>query len=298
MPVKSLVGALIVTGLAVSAFAQQPPAQALTVHTLKAGALYWIEGGGGNTGVIVGQNGVVVVDSKTTADAGRQVVSDIAALTPKPITHLIYTHSDGDHVNGSVSFPDGLVIIGQENEKKEMETALAGGGRGAPPANRLPTQTVSGVRTELTLDGVHVVLLHWGPAHTSGDLVVYLPDDRVVFTGDIIATQRPDPIIHPEKGGSSAGWITTATNIAALDADTFVPGHGDVQTKADLQKRIAATTEKRNRIVALVGQGKSLDEIKAAVGDAPPAPAPGGRGGRGGGFASLTDIVYNELTKK
>jgi cyclase len=297
MHTKSLIGALLLTSRAAAAAAQQAP-PALTVHTLTPGAVYWIEGGGGNTGVIVGQNGVIVVDSKTTADAGRQVVDDIAALTPKPITHLIYTHSDGDHVNGSVSFPDGLVILGQENERKEMEAARAGGGRGAPPANRLPTQTVTGVRTALTLDGVHVVLLHWGPAHTSGDLIVYLPDDRIVFTGDIIATQRPDPIIHPEKGGSSEGWMTTATNIAALDADRFVPGHGEVQTKADLQNRIAATAQKRNLIVALVGQGKSLDEIKAAVGEAPPAQPAAGRGGRGGGFASLTDIVYNELTKK
>ena len=90
----------------------------------------------------------------------------------------------------------------------------------------------------MKIDGVRFELLHWAPAHTSGDLIVYLPAEKIVFTGDIIATQLPDPLIHLEKNGSSEGWITTAKGIAGLDADQFVPGHGDVQTKADIQGRL------------------------------------------------------------
>ncbi len=291
----ALVMASVCTGGMASAQGQPQP---LTVHVLKEGSIYWIEGGGGNTGVIIGRSGVVVVDSKTTAAAGRQVVEDIGTLTSKPITHLIYTHSDGDHVNGSVSFPDGITIIGHENEKAEMEAALRAGGRGAPPANRLPTQTVSGARAALTLDGVNLVLLHSGPAHTNGDLVVYLPDEGVVFTGDLIATQRPDPIIHLEKHGSSEGWIKAVHDLVNLDATSFVPGHGDVQTKAQIQQRLTATEQKRNTIVPLVRQGKTLDEIRAAVGEPQPAAAPGGGRGRGPGFGTLTDIVYAEMTRQ
>jgi glyoxylase-like metal-dependent hydrolase (beta-lactamase superfamily II) len=136
--------------------------------------------------------------------------------------------------------------------------------------------------------------------------VVYLPSERIVFTGDIIATQRPDPIIHPEKNGSSEGWIKTVQGIVKLDADQFVPGHGDVQSKADIQARLKSTEDKRTKIVAMVKEGKSLDDIKVAMGDnaspaAPVAGGPGGGrksgGGRGPGFASLSEIVYNELKK-
>ena len=68
----------------------------------------------------------------------------------------------------------------------------------------------------LKFDGVRVTLLHWAPAHTSGDLVVYLPDQKIVFTGDIVAMQRPDPLIHPEKNGLSEGWIETAKGMVKL----------------------------------------------------------------------------------
>ena len=139
-----------------------------------------------------------------------------------------------------------------------------------------------------------VEVLHWAPAHTSGDLVVFLPAEKIVFTGDIITTQ-PDALIHLEKHGSSEGWVTTAKGIAALNADQFVPGHGDVLTKAAVQKKATDVTAKRAKIVALVKQGKSLNEIKTAVGDPPPAQ---GKGGRGPGFASFTEVVYQELTKK
>jgi cyclase len=273
---------------------QQQP-QNLTPHQLKPN-VYWLEGGGGNTGVIVGNNGVIIVDAKTTPAAGKMIIEEVAKITPKPITHVILTHSDGDHVNGLASFPTNLTIIAHEGNKKEQEAALAAGGRGAPPTGHLPTQVVSKAKETLTLDGEKVELYHWAPAHTSGDLVVYLPAERIVFTGDIIATQRPDPIIHPEKNGSSEGWVKTVQGIAKLNADQFVPGHGDLQTKADIQARLKATEEKRAKIVALVKAGKSLDEIKAAMGDNPPAPAAGG--GRGGpAFASFSEIVYNELKK-
>jgi cyclase len=281
------------SGLATFATAQQPPAP-LMVRQLK-GDVYWAQGGaGGNSGIIIGQNGVIVVDAKTTPDSAKEMLAEIAKLTPKPVTHVILTHSDGDHVNGLAAFPKGITIIAHENNKKEQEAALAAGGRGAPPRDYLPTQLVTKNKESLKIDGVNITLLHWAPAHTSGDLVVYLPNQKIVFTGDIIATQRPDPLIHAEKNGSSEGWIQTTKGIAGLDADTFMPGHGDIQTKAEIQKRLADAEQKRAKIEQLVAQGKSVDEIRQAVGDPPPA-APGGRGPA---FASFTEVVYQELTKK
>lgn len=281
--------------LAVLAIAQGPAPAPLMVHQLKPN-VYWVEGGGGDSGVIIGDKGVIVVDAKTTAAQGKELLDDIAKITPKPVTTVILTHSDGDHVNGLASFPAGITIIAHQNNKKEQDAALAAGGRGAPPAGHLPTQSISKNKDDLKIDGVKVEVLHWANAHTSGDLVVCLPSEKIVFTGDIITTQ-PDALIHLEKNGSSEGWVTTAKGTAALNADQFVPGHGDVLSKAAVQKKATDVAAKRAKIKDLVAQGKSLEEIKTAVGDPPPAQGKGG--GRGGpGFASFTDVVYQELTKK
>jgi glyoxylase-like metal-dependent hydrolase (beta-lactamase superfamily II) len=286
-----------VASCAAPALAQQQP-QNLTVHQLKDN-VYYAEGAGGNSGIIIGANGVVIVDAKVSAEGGRMLLAEVAKLTNKPVTHVIETHSDGDHINGLASFPSGAKVIAHEGNKAEQEAAAKAGGRGAPPAQAMPTIVVTRNSETMTLDGVKFELHHWAPAHTSGDLVVYLPAQGIVFTGDIVATQREDPIIHPEKHGSSAGWITTMQGIDKLKADTFVPGHGDVQTKAQIQARLKRVSDKRRQIAAMVKQGKSLDEIKAAVGDTPPAPAAGGGRGRGGpAFASLSDVVYQEMKGK
>ncbi len=282
--------------LAMTAAAQGPTPQPFTTHQLSPN-VYWIEGGGGNSGVIVGDKGVIVIDAKTTAAGGKELLDSIAKITPKPVTTVIETHSDGDHVNGIAAFPTTVTVIAHENNKKEQETALAAGGRGAPPAGHLPTKVVVKNHETLKIDGVKLEAYHWAPAHTSGDLVIYLPAEKIVFTGDIIAAQLSDALIHLEKNGSSEGWIATVKGMTALNADTYVPGHGDVQTKDAVQTRLANVTAKRAKIKEMVAQGKSLDEIKAAL-DPPPAAGRGG-GGRGGpGFASFTEVVYKELTKK
>ncbi len=280
--------------VAISTGAQAPPAPApITVKPLN-GNVYWTQGGSGsNTGIIVGTNGVFVVDAKQTVDSAKETLADIAKITPKPVTDVIITHSDGDHVNGLAGFPTGLTIIAQENCKKEMEASL-NNPQGAAPRDYLPTKTVD-KKESLTIDGVSVTLLHWAPAHTSGDLVVYLPSQKIVFTGDIVAAQMPYPLIHLEKNGTSLGWIETMKGILALDADNFVPGHGDLQTRADLEKRLADAQARRAKIQELVAQGKSLDDVKTALGEAPAAAPAGGRGPR---FASFTEVVYQELTKK
>jgi glyoxylase-like metal-dependent hydrolase (beta-lactamase superfamily II) len=297
---------VVVAALALTtpAGAQAPAAPVMLTVTQLKPTVYEIEGVGSNSLIIIGKTGVIVVDAKTTAEAGRELVADVAKITPKPITTAIITHSDADHVNGLASFPPGVTIIAHENNKKEQEAALAAGGRGAPPADRLPNRIVSGGKETMTIDGVRLELYHYAPAHTSGDLVVYLPDLKVVATGDIIAPQRAlgNPAIHPEKNGSTAGWIVNAKAIAKLDADTIMPGHGRLQTKAEVEAQARAAEEKRAKIVALVKQGKTLAEIKEAIPELPlpaDAPQPGSVvGGRGAGQLTYTDVVYAELTRK
>ena len=278
--------AVAFTGLASGQ--QQPPP--LSVKPL-SGGVYWTQGGaGGNTGIIVGKDGVIVIDAKTTPASAKDVLAEIAKITPKPVTTVIVTHSDGDHVNGLAAFPAGLTIISQENCKKEMEASASS--RNPAPQDRLPTKTVAN-KESLTINGVKLNLYHYAPAHTSGDLMVYLPEQKIVFTGDIIATNQPYTLIHAEKNGSSEGWIQTVKGLVALNADTYVPGHGDLQTKSDVQQRLAKVQARREEIKKLVAQGKSLDQVKQALGETDTPAAPGAPQ-----FPSFTTVVYNELTKK
>jgi glyoxylase-like metal-dependent hydrolase (beta-lactamase superfamily II) len=271
---------------ALAAAQMQPPPVSIKPLT---GGVYWTQGGaGGNTGLIIGKDGVIVVDAKTTPDSAKEMLDGLAKLTPKPVTHVILTHSDRDHVNGLAAFPKGLTIISQANAKKEIEESV--NGPDPAPRDYLPTKTVE-KEESLTIDGVRLQLLHFAPAHTSGDLIVYLPEQKIVFTGDLIVSLNPFPLIHLEKHGSSAGWIESANGMLALDADTYVSGHGDLQTKDDIQKRLARVEERHAKIKELVAQGKSLEEVKIALGDTKaPTPLPGAPR-----FPTFTETTYKEL---
>jgi glyoxylase-like metal-dependent hydrolase (beta-lactamase superfamily II) len=247
---------------------QRPPAP-IQVKPLEGG-VYWVNGGaGGNTGFVVGTNGVVVIDAKMTADSAKQMLAEIAKVTPKPVTHVILTHSDPDHVNGLAGFPKGLVIIAHDNCKDEFSDVVTGPARVPATASLrdyLPTQTVSKTQ-DMTIDGVRFRLLHFGPGHTSGDLAVYLPDQRIMFTGDILTMQVPLPLVHREKHGSAEGIIANLKGIAAISAETYVPGHGDPQTKADVEKRLADTQARVAEVKKLFAQGKTLAEVRKALND-------------------------------
>src|SRR5437762_3582601 len=269
--------AMVVCGaLAISGTAQQaPPAPPpITMKMLKPDVWAGLGGSGGNSTIIIGKTGVIVVDAKQTEAGAKDLLAEIAKITAKPVTTAIITHSDGDHLNGLVAFPAGIKIIAHENNKKEQQAALAAGGRGAPPADRLPNQVTTKKKEAITIDGVKLELYHFAPAHTSGDLIVYLPAQKIVSTGDIVVTNRADdnPNVHFEKNGSTEGWLASVKGMIALNADTYITGHGDLLTKADLQRKLAATTERRNKIVAMVKEGKTAEQIKAAL---PDAPAPG-----------------------
>ena len=279
--------AISVGVFASTALAQQQAPPPPTMKQLKPDVWAGIGGSGGNSTIIIGATGVIVVDAKQTEAGAKDLLAEIAKLTPKPVTTVFLTHSDGDHVNGLVAYPTSIKIISNEGNKKELEAALAAGGRGAPPPDRLPTQVTTKEKETMTIDGVKLELYHWAPAHTNGDLVVYLPDKKVVAMGDIVVNNRADdnPNIHAEKNGSSAGWITNVKGILSLDADTYVPGHGDILTRADVQRKFNATSERRAKIAAMAKEGKSVAEIKAALPDAP-APGAAARGAAPGGGAA------------
>ena len=227
--------------------AQQQP-QPITVTKIKDN-VYWARGGAGsNDGIIVGKTGVIVVDTKTTVDSEKEVIAEIAKITPKTVNTAIITHSDGDHVNGLAAFPDGLTVIAQENCKKEMEASASS--RNPAPQNRLPSKTYD--KTDnLTIDGVHIRLYHWAAGHTSGDTVVYLPDQKIVFGGDLLVTNRPDTLIHLEKHGSAAGWIENAKGMVAPQCRHLLDRawrHDDQGRRAEEARSSFRTSTTRSRL--------------------------------------------------
>lgn len=287
-PAAAIPAALIAfAALALSLRAQQ--FAPIVTHALNGG-VYWIEGGvGSNSGVVVGKDGVIIIDAKQTPESGKAVMAEVAKITSKPVTHIIITHSNLDHVDGLPGFSKGLTIIAQENCKQQMEHPRPNP-QNVDISGYIPTKTVAR-KESMTIDGVRFVLLHWAPAHTSGDLIIYLPDQKIAFTGDITVTRLPYPLIHLEDQGSSAGWIESMKGIVALNADTYIPGHGGPQTKAELQQRTTNTAARREKIKELIAQGKSLEEIKKELGE-PVTRPPGGPA-----FPTFTEVVYKELTK-
>ncbi len=258
--------------------------------------LYLAKGGRGgndaNVGFAVGDNGVIFIDSKNSPESEKDVLEEIAKITPKPVNTAIILHSD--HEKGVTGLPSGLSIIAQENTKKEMEVSTA---RDAVPREYFPTKTVGKDET-MTIDGVRVRLLHWAPAHTSGDLVAYFPAQKVAFAGDLLVTDFPlsGTQIHPELHGSVEGWIESAKQLLALDTDTFVSGHGDLFTRNDVKTKLAYMQDKWDRMKGLVAQGKSLEEIKSVLGESTPPPQRTAE--RIPPPAVTTEVIYNEMTKK
>lgn len=264
----------------------QPQAASLNVVPIREGA-YLVKGGSGaNTGFIVGEKEVIVIDAKMTEASAREMLAEIRKLTPNPVRILILTHSDGDHVNGLPGFPQGLRILAHANTRKDMEAAIQAQNLTAL-APYLPNETLTESR-RLTIGGVPMELLYLGPAHTSGDLIVLLPRQKIAFVGDLLFVGR-DPLIHRQKGGSSTGLVNVLRRMLALDADTFISGHADPLTKTDIQALLANVEAKQAKVKELIGQGRTLEQIKSAMGETAAA---------GGRFPTLVDIIYQELTAK
>ena len=278
---------IVTAGLipALQAGGQTPPP--LAAQVIKPG-LYWVEGGAGaNTGFWIGKDAVVVIDAKMTPDAAREMLAKIKELTPNPVQSIVLTHSDGDHVNGLTGFPQGLKILSQETCKTELEAAFT------DPALRayLPTVTFKD-RMDLLLPEGSIRLLHFGSAHTSGDAIVLFPAEKVAFIGDLAFIGR-DPLIHKSKGGTSFGLTASLKSILALEADTFIPGHGKPLAKSDIEGLLKSIEDKQAQVKDMVARGKSLAEVKKAFGIEEETAQPGRRR-----WPSLVEVIYLDLTEK
>src|SRR5258707_7633695 len=142
--VLSIAAALSVALCATSALAQgPPPIQPVMMKQLKPDVWAGLGGSGGNSTIYIGKTGVIVVDAKQTEAGAKDLLAEIAKITPKPVTTVFLTHSDGDHVNGLVAYPTNVKIIAHQNNKTELQAAIAAGGPRGPPAGRPPSAGIA-----------------------------------------------------------------------------------------------------------------------------------------------------------
>jgi cyclase len=183
-----------------------------------------------NAGVIAGSKSVICIDSCATERRTREFLGAIRDVTDQPIDTLINTHHHPDHTNGN-SVIEASQIIAQTQCRAEMGTTIV-----TPPPGvfepvdwgelevRPPTLCFD-VSIELYLDERRIELLHLGtPAHTTNDIVAWLPDQRILFAGDL-AFNGGTPFA---LSGSVAGWLETLERLDALAPNVVVPGHGNV----------------------------------------------------------------------
>ena len=292
-------GLFIVATMAGAAMAQAPQAkpapqgpEPMTVQPI-AKDLYLVRGGAGaNTAFFVTpKQGVIVIDAKMTPEAAADMLAGIAKVTPQAVRMLILTHSDGDHVNGLPGFPKDLAIFAHENVKRDVEKAAA-----ELPAlkDHLPNRTYPS-EASLAGPGYKLELRHFGPAHTDGDTCVIFPDLGVAFVGDLAFVGR-DPLVHLQKGGTTSGYVKTLEALLAVKPaiNTFLSGHAEPLTRADIGSLAASLAEKLAKVKDMVAAGKSLDDVRKAFGIEAPPDAPGGRRR----WLSFVETAFNELTSK
>jgi glyoxylase-like metal-dependent hydrolase (beta-lactamase superfamily II) len=265
-----LAAMLVVAGFTVISHAQRQVAPPAEMKHLRDN-VYWMTGGGAgaNTAYVIGDNGVIALDSFEFQQTAKDVLDALAKVTPKPITHFLFTHTNPDHYKGVFAFPRNLTIIAHEQSALRLESILHYE-RDSERRFFLPTHTFRD-RAKLKLQGVDVELYHWAPAHTNGDLIAFFPAQKFAFVGDLASGTN----VHLEDYGSSAGAIESLKGAIALDADVYIGGHREPLTKSQMQEIVTDMEQKRNKIVQLFQAGKSLADAEKEMGEVYQPPTPG-----------------------
>jgi glyoxylase-like metal-dependent hydrolase (beta-lactamase superfamily II) len=274
-----------------------------------------------NIGVQVGEDGIVVVDTGSSAEASS-VLAAIRRISPKPIRYIIDTGPDSDHVGGNE-------VLARAGERFFSGGSSGGGGGGRArddvfttpivavegalkfleslPPIAVPNETFFYPRKVMYLNGEPIEVLSQPNAHTDSDAVVFFRRSDVVVAGDVLDT-RQFPVIDVARGGSIQGEIAAldrlvelavpSTPVATREAGTIVvPGHGRLCDQYDVLDYRDMVIIIRDRVRELMKAGRSLAEIKAAQ----PAIGYVGRYGKLGG-ASTTDrfieAIYQGLSKE
>jgi cyclase len=235
-----------------------------------ADKFYVLFGVGGNIVVSIGDTGTLIVDSQFPEMVPKYKAT-IGELGGGKIDFVVNTHGHFDHADGNkVLGPDGTWIVAHENARqmmtKDIVVNLVSTQRNQPayPAAALPVETYD--RTmRLYFNGERVDLMHFGPAHTTGDTAVIFRTHNVVHMGDVFLSSVY-PFIDADNGGSLDGVIEFCSSVLKeLNANSIVvPGHGPVAKYQDLADFVAMLTTIRDRMSALIKSGATLEQVAAA----------------------------------
>ena len=192
-----------------------------------------------NAGFVVTPAGVVVIDALGSPVLAERLIAEIRKITSQPITHVIATHYHADHIYGLQTFKaQGARIIAHRGAREYMNSDVArlrleASRRDLTPWVNAETHLVEADEwidddKALAVGGVLFQIKHVGPSHTSEDLAIYLPSEKVLFAGDLVFRGRI-PFVGQ---ANSRHWIVALDDLLAFDTDVIVPGHGPFSAEA------------------------------------------------------------------
>ncbi|HAO88761.1 MAG TPA: MBL fold metallo-hydrolase [Gammaproteobacteria bacterium] len=221
-----------------------------------AGSVYYLQGAGGNIGLSIGEDGVVMIDDQY-APLTDKILAAIRQLNEGEIRFVINTHVHGDHTGGNENLGKlGILILARD----EVRVRLAA----QSPAAALPVLTYSDAIT-IHLNGEEVYAFPVPPAHTDGDTFIHFVDSDVIHTGDVFRTTA-FPVIDTNNGGTLDGSIQAlGLLIGTAGPDTLIlPGHGDVSSRMDVMGFRDMILDVRDQVAPMVESGMSYEEVAAA----------------------------------
>ena len=225
----------------------------LNIDEVKEG-LHVITGPGGNIGVRLTSEGVILIDDKFPQDF-EEIQSLVAQVSDLPVRYVINTHHHGDHSGSNAGFLQVAEVIAHKNARDNM---IRGDQDGLP-------RMIYTNETSVFLGGVEVQAFYMGRGHTNGDSVVYFPDLKTVHGGDLL--HGIAPFVDYGNGGSTRGWVGTMNNILSLDFDTAIPGHGSIMDRRDVVNFRNQMEAVRERMAGLIRNGLDADDAPERIKD-------------------------------
>jgi cyclase len=233
-----------------------------------SGSIYMLEGAGGNIGVSVGDDGIVIVDDQY-APLAEKIRAALKGITDKPLRYVINTHYHFDHTGGNEFFGKEATLVAHDNVRRRLANGTTAGNGGsrkiempASPPGALPVVTYQHDVT-LHFNGEEIRALHFPSGHTDGDSIVFFPEANVVHMGDDFVTYG-FPFIDLNAGGSVAGIMAACESaISQLPPNVkVIPGHGPVSTLDDMRRFVTMLKETRSAVEKGMKAGKTLDQLQ------------------------------------
>ena len=243
---------------------QNPPDTKVTLRELAPGH-YVFMGGRFNSGVIVTNEGALVVDAIAPEAVARQQRELIQSQLGQPVRYLVSSTFHNNYSRGNVAYHD-VAKIGSERYRMDLLALMRRENVSAEEQRaRMPTQTFR-EKMVVYLGGKEVQILYLGKGHTGGDSVVFVPQDRIVYMSELYFHEE-----YPFMAdGYGVSWIETLEKIEALEADIFVPAHGVMpanprETREGLRRAKARLIATRDAVQREIARGATEDQAIAAI---------------------------------